>query len=89
MVDLLTKFAQFISLKHPFSAYSVVAVFIKEIVRLHGFPSAIISDRDRIFMSNFWKELFHLQGTVLKHNSAYHPQSDGHLKLLTNAWRRI
>lgn len=82
VVDRLTKFAHFISLKHPFLAYSVAAVFIKEVVRLHGFPSSIISDRDRIFMSNFWKEFFRLQGTSLKRSSAYHPQSDGESEIV-------
>lgn len=73
VVDRLSKYIHFIKLKHPFSAISVAREFITEIVRLHGFPASIVSDRDRVFMSISLKELFKLQGTNLKRSSAYHP----------------
>lgn len=50
---------------------------MEHVYKLHGMPQAIISDRDKIFTSHLWQELFKLSGTELRMSSAYHPQSDG------------
>jgi hypothetical protein len=80
VVDKLSKYAHFLALAHPFSALSVAKLYMKETYRLHGMPSSIISDRDAIFTSKLWQELFKLSGTKLCLSSAYHPQSDGQME---------
>lgn len=77
VVDRLSKCCHFVPLKHPYSTQSLAEIFAKEIIRLHGVPSSVASDRDPDFMSHFWQELFRLQGTQLKMSTAYHPESDG------------
>jgi hypothetical protein len=54
VVDLFTKYAHFLGLKHPFTAYSVAVLFHNNVYKLHGMPSHLISDRDRVFTSNLW-----------------------------------
>ncbi|CAJ2637620.1 unnamed protein product [Trifolium pratense] len=77
VVDRLSKYSHFILMKHPYTAKSVAGLFVKEVVRLHGIPNSIVSDRDPLFISIFWKELFKMQGTTLKMSSSYHPETDG------------
>lgn len=77
IVERLSKYCHFLPLKHLYNSRSIFKVFTKEGVRLHGIPLSIVSDRDPIFVSHFWKELFKLKGTHLKMISAYHPESNG------------
>ena len=65
VVDRFSKFAHFIPLGHLYTTASVAKAFFQDIVRLHGLPSSIVSDRDPVFTSSFWKELFSLAGVKL------------------------
>jgi hypothetical protein len=77
VVDKFSRFAHFIPLAHPFSASTVAATFMDTVYKLHGMPEQIISDRDKIFNSLFWRQLFDLTGTTLSMSSSYHPETDG------------
>jgi hypothetical protein len=57
VVDRFSKYCHFIPLAHPYSAESVAQAFFADIIRLHGILLSIVSDRDPVFTSNFWREL--------------------------------
>jgi transposase InsO family protein len=76
VIDKFTKYAHFISLSHPFTALQVAQAFMQHVYKLHGLPTAIISDRDKVFTSNLWIELFKLTNTKLLMSTSYHPQTD-------------
>ena len=77
VVDKLTRYAHFVPLSHPFTALQVATAYMTHIYKLHGLSYAMVSDRDRVFTSSLWRELFRQAGTDLKMSSAYHPQTDG------------
>ena len=77
MVDKLTNASHFIPVKSTYNIDAIAKIFMKNIFRFHGFPKAIISDRDPKFTSKFWKGLFEYLGTKINFSTTYHPQTDG------------
>ncbi|XP_060194892.1 uncharacterized protein LOC132624077 [Lycium barbarum] len=65
VIDMLTKYGHILALKRPYSAHDVAALFLKEIYKLHGLPSSIVTDRDAAFISQFWQQMFKAMGTKL------------------------
>jgi len=74
---ILTKLAHFIPIKTDMSVTRLVKIYIEQVVKLHGIPSSIVSDRGLRFTSKFWESLQAVLGTKLRLRSAYHTQSDG------------
>ena len=77
IVDRLTKTAHFIPIVMTYSMDRLAELYVQHIVRLHGVPKSIVSDRDTRFTSKFWKSLQNALGTRLKFSSAFHPQTNG------------
>ncbi|XP_073277693.1 uncharacterized protein [Primulina huaijiensis] len=77
IVDRFTKSGQFLPIKKTFTMTQHVELYIREIVRFHGIPVSIVSDRDPRFTSAFWKSLLRALGTKLLFSTALHSQTDG------------
>ncbi|WMV51287.1 hypothetical protein MTR67_044672 [Solanum verrucosum] len=73
VVDRLTKSAHFIPVRIDYNAEQLAKVYVKEIVRLHGVPLSIISDRGTQFTFKFWRKLHDELGTQLIFSTTFHP----------------
>ena len=77
IVDRLTKSAHFLQINVEDSLEKFLKLYVNEIVRLHGVPVSIVSDRDPRFTSRFWLILQAALGTRLHFSTTFHPQTDG------------
>ena len=77
MVDKLTKYIHVIPFKESYTAVQLGEVFIDRLIRYHGLPKSITSDRDKLFTSKYWKTLIAKLGTKFKLSTAYHSETDG------------
>lgn len=80
VVDKFTKYSHFLALNHPFTAAVVAKLFFDNVYKLHGLPDSFVYDRDKIFTSSFWQELFKLARVSLRMSTSYHPQTDGQIE---------
>jgi hypothetical protein len=82
VIDKFSKYAHFLPLAHPFTTLHVAQLYFNSVYKLHGLPDAIVTDRDKIFTTSLWKELFRLSDTQLLMSISYHPQTDGQTERL-------
>ena len=77
VVDHLTRMAPFIPCRSDITTKETIELFLREIVRLHGIPKVLVSDKDPKFTAEFWTSLWHLLGTRLNMSTARRPQTYG------------
>ncbi|WVZ90691.1 hypothetical protein U9M48_036972 [Paspalum notatum var. saurae] len=77
IVDRSTKSAHFIPVNTRFDTAKLAKIYVQNILRLHGAPLSIVSDRGPQFTAKFWKSLHKAMDTKLDYSTAYHPQTDG------------
>jgi transposase InsO family protein len=77
VVDRLWKMRHFIPCHTTIDAVGLAKLFLREVVRLHGIPNTIISDRDPQFASTFWGQICNRLGIDRQMSTAFHPQTDG------------
>jgi len=82
VVDRFSKYVHFAALSHPYIAIDVAQPYLDHVFKLHGWPQSIISDRDKVFLSDFWQALLSIHGTTLLMSTAYHPQTDGQTEVV-------
>ena len=77
IIDQLTSMVHLVPTVQTYGAAQIAEVVFEHVYKLHGLPERIISDRDTLFTSIFWRKLHELLGTELRLSSSYHPQTDG------------
>jgi len=82
IIDKLSKMGHFIPTSMGITSEKTARLLINHVIKLHGLPSSIISDRDPRFTAGMWKEVFNALGVKLAMSSSYHPQTDGQTERL-------
>jgi hypothetical protein len=89
VVDRFSKMAHFILFQKNSDAMHVANLFFKEVVRLHGLPRRIVSDKDTQFVGHFWRTPWKKLGMDLSFISSYHPQIDGQTEVVNRSFGNL
>ncbi|XP_057983708.1 uncharacterized protein LOC131168360 [Malania oleifera] len=89
VVDRFPKMSHFIPCNKTYDASKFTSIFFREVVRLHGLPKTIVSNKDVKIFSYLWKTLWAILGTKLQFLSAYHPQNDGQSEVVNRSLRDL
>ena len=81
VVHMFSKIAHFIPCFKTNDETHVANLFFKEVARIHGLPTGIVSNRDTRFVGQFWRTLWKQMGIDLVFSSSYHPQTYGQIEV--------
>ena len=89
VVDRHTKMLRLAPTKPESSAVAAAQLYHDHVYRSHGLPNDVICDRDRIFLSQFWRSLMDILKVKIRASSAYHPQTDGQTEIMNKKLEEI